>query len=1555
MIYQIVKFHGMTASTTSTSSTGTATEGTNTTAATTTYDYYTSASGISDVPTFSHRTDDWAGRTGGGSAPYYTFAVSEQTSETISTVTSPAISGVSTIMETHSIKNSGAWNDGLVTETRIQNSSSVVYRKSVLSWEQNSSNATPRLASVRVTNEAGKTTASVFSYDDAHTPYNNVSVVSERDFTSDGSVSSAELRRTETTYVTSSNYLDRQLLHLPSMMKVFPGGSSTPASRVDFAYDNYGSSHANLTARNDIIMHDVAFDPFQETQESCDWACTEWGYPDPESPYQCLNWQWVCNYYNPYESSTDYRGNVTSVTTYPDATTMTGAITHATTYDIAGNVMTAQVDCCQSKSFTYSSANDDYAYPVSVTKGNPGGVHLTTNISYDMNTGLVAGTTDSNSQVTYFSYNTDSLRLDHVDFPDGGQVSYDYFNALAADSAGRYHFGVVSSTKLDSSHYVDSKSYFDGRGALTQTFNSYTSGDGWSITDVEYDSMGRAYRSSNPYYCTSSYGSCSINPSGIWTTRTFDILGRVTQVTMPRGDDANPSYTTSVQTTYEGEVTTVTDQTGKQRRQLADALGRVIRLDEPNSSGSLGTVGSPAQAISYMYDVLDNLVKSTQGDQQRYFKYDSLSRLIRERQVEQTANSSYNLSDSLTGNSSWTRKFEYNSHGLLTHGYDARGIQTDFYYDDLNRVTLIDYSDSTPDARYYYDSQTLPSGAPSYTHGSANGRLIAMTYGSSSSTTGTYFGYDDMGRVNVQKQVTGSNTYSLSYTYNLAGLLATETYPTNRVLTHSYDNAGRLSQISDGTTTFASSFSYAPGGGMLSETWGNGAVHSVAYNNALQVSQIKLKQSSSGSELQRYDYLYGQVTQSSGSIDKSKNNGQIGRIDGIINGSSTKEWEQRFSYDELGRLSTAAEYQQGTSSTPSWKQEFTYDRYGNRFQSGTGNTGVGFTPVVSSDISASTNRFISTGATPITYDATGNITQDFKFRIDPQGDGMNYTYDANGRQITAAGTDEIGTQDSLYDCVGQRVQTSGNHVTRQMVYDIFGQLVADYKGGSLERENIYRGGQVLAVYEAASTCYKSIDQFIKDFYQGALGRQPTSNELSTWTTRLTEAQARGVRALIGAAQDLGNTLFTSTEYTNMNTTDTQFVTDLYEAFLQRTPDSSGLSYWVSVTPANGRSNIRLAFAVCPEFAQNVAALCSGTSTSANLKYVLTDLQGSTRALMDNSAAIISRHDYLPFGEEIFAGVGLRTTTQKYSVTDKVRQRFAMTERDEATGLDHTWFRKYDSYAGRWTTPDPLSGGIADPQSFNRYAYAANDPINLVDPNGLDPEDDWRTFNCTTRADMGTGILDAAFGWQGPCTGGGGIGDDGRSGGGGSVDRGSQIPSTGDKPEDDCHRFADIVEQLARQTNVIMATSDSLTLVQDFMNALARRFTEFSGATYAAAALATIGFTNDSHQPTEFGSTGFAMAYFEEDYLTPNGWAPANQVRHTVGGLIVGYVRGEETGMNQMNRREDQSDQQHGVPDINLNNQTVRYGAKIADPKNGHVFAKDLANWIRETLCQHYGQ
>jgi len=39
--------------------------------------------------------------------------------------------------------------------------------------------------------------------------------------------------------------------------------------------------------------------------------------------------------------------------------------------------------------------------------------------------------------------------------------------------------------------------------------------------------------------------------------------------------------------------------------------------------------------------------------------------------------------------------------------------------------------------------------------------------------------------------------------------------------------------------------------------------------------------------------------------------------------------------------------------------------------------------------------------------------------------------------------------------------------------------------------------------------------------------------------------------------------------------------------------------------------------------------------------------------------------------------------------------------------------------GRFSSPDRLAGSIADPQSLHRYAYVFNDPVNFIDPLGLD--------------------------------------------------------------------------------------------------------------------------------------------------------------------------------------------------------------------------------------------
>jgi RHS repeat-associated protein len=134
----------------------------------------------------------------------------------------------------------------------------------------------------------------------------------------------------------------------------------------------------------------------------------------------------------------------------------------------------------------------------------------------------------------------------------------------------------------------------------------------------------------------------------------------------------------------------------------------------------------------------------------------------------------------------------------------------------------------------------------------------------------------------------------------------------------------------------------------------------------------------------------------------------------------------------------------------------------------------------------------------------------------------------------------------------------------------------------------------------------------------------------------------------------------------------------------------------------------------------VAEYGQATITTEKIRYMMQDRQGSTRVVINQSGSVISRTDYQAFGEEISAGVGRRTTSQGYGQTDSNRQRYAMTERDEATALDHTWFRKYDNKAGRWTSPDPYKGSMntGSPQSFNRYSYVKNDPMNLIDPTGL---------------------------------------------------------------------------------------------------------------------------------------------------------------------------------------------------------------------------------------------
>jgi RHS repeat-associated protein len=141
--------------------------------------------------------------------------------------------------------------------------------------------------------------------------------------------------------------------------------------------------------------------------------------------------------------------------------------------------------------------------------------------------------------------------------------------------------------------------------------------------------------------------------------------------------------------------------------------------------------------------------------------------------------------------------------------------------------------------------------------------------------------------------------------------------------------------------------------------------------------------------------------------------------------------------------------------------------------------------------------------------------------------------------------------------------------------------------------------------------------------------------------------------------------------------------------------------------------------------QLAAEYTSGAPTGSGTSDLTTDHLGSTRIMTDAAGNPKTRHDYLPFGEEIpltSTNYGNRLSIPGYTASpiDGPHQKFTAKERDTESNLDYFGARYFSGAQGRFTSPDPLlnSGRPDDPHSWNRYAYVSNNPLKFVDPRGL---------------------------------------------------------------------------------------------------------------------------------------------------------------------------------------------------------------------------------------------
>ena len=465
-------------------------------AATSQYNYPTGMVNLTDVPKYTNRTDDWAGRTT-ASAATWSFSADETTGT--STVTSPTPDN--TVTETLTDPATG---QVLSVTVKYQ---TTILAKTVFTWQ--ASTVGQRLDKIETTNEAQQTRATDFTYDTA-TIFNNVTIVSERDFAPAGTLGT-ELRRVQTTYENSTNYTNRGLIHLPKTVKVYPGGSATASSHSAYTYDG-----DTLTDRVGISNYDPSYNPYSPEEEICDWVWN--GHYD----------EWVCNWYPVYDPATAYRGNVTSVTSYANAGAGTGARSDTSSYDIAGNVIEQTVNCCRKKTYGYSGTYE-FAYVTSETKGETG--QLSTSATYDFNTGLLRTAVSENNRTTTIHYDPASLRTSQILSPVGpstyASTTFTFYDELINDPDTTHkHSYVLTTTQRNSTNTISSYQYLDGRGAVARAFSSYTATQGWVTQDVEYDRVGRVTRSSQPYYSTGA--AAPINPSGLWNTNVYDKLSRVT-------------------------------------------------------------------------------------------------------------------------------------------------------------------------------------------------------------------------------------------------------------------------------------------------------------------------------------------------------------------------------------------------------------------------------------------------------------------------------------------------------------------------------------------------------------------------------------------------------------------------------------------------------------------------------------------------------------------------------------------------------------------------------------------------------------------------------------------------------------------------------------------------------------------------------------------------------------------------------------------------------------------------------------------------------------------
>ena len=975
------------------------------------------------------------------------------------------------------------------------------------------------------------------------------------------------------------------------------------------------------------------------------------------------------------------------------------------TRDTSGKITEITDGLGRTLSFTYDDSNN----LTQITDG-------TRTCTYSYTDGVLTEFTDALGNTTTYVYDTDNETagplMTYIIYPLGNRHHIQTY-----DSKGRVKEQTDAFNNTYDFKYDKPKK---GKTTIIDPLGNSTvsTHEDQKVMTAEKDALGKTL---NMDYDDNSRPTSLKDTLGNTTSMTYhEETGFPASMTDANGNTSSVTYTTQSQTfgtvaftfynltridypddTYEsftydakGNVLSTVDRAGSTWTYTYDSQGQVLTKANPeggvitytyNSDGTRASdMDTDTGVTTYEYDSLKRLIKVTHPDDAyAQMTYDSNDRVT-----------------SKTTENGRTVSFTHDANGNLTTTTDPDGNETQYTYDTMDRlVEITNYlgkvTTSTYDDLGRIESSADPNGnTTSYTY-NENGWVTKVTDGmgkvwntvydnaglidSEKSPLGNVTRYEKNSVVNITK-ITDPRGNSMNFTYDPMSRLTTSADAAGRKVDYSYDKFGLVANaIQNGLGS--ARYTRNKLGLLASITDLRGKGWSFGYTDAGRLSS---QNDPLGNE---WEYAYdsrGRLSTTTYPTNETKtvtydsgwNVTQINYSDGTT---------LQFSYDDLDRMTSADDITLG------------YDAEGNVTNTSDGSVSFGATYDDGERLKTVTYNPALSGVegndaftVTYTYDKRDLLT---KVTDSLTNTTIDLTYDDDGRLTNLSRSNGITTTYS-YDKAGRVTGIQdGSIASQNFTLNAVGDIVTDELTLPMDTADVLSSDTVTLSFDDASQINSS------GYTYDTKGRQTASpGDTFTWD-------------IVGRLTDTGNATLA---YNGMN--DLRLGAEGEETIHYYYNYAIVLKPIVAEKDENTGQFLRY-YVWAPE---GTLLYMIDAQDGNKVYFYHLDRVGSTLFLTDAEGSVTDSYAYTPYG--IMLGHN-GSSAQPFTYIGKygVRQ-------EGTNGLYHMRARYFDAVTARFISRDPAWPLIMQPGKLNPYQYAEENPVNVVDPDGRDGEQDswfWR--------------------------------------------------------------------------------------------------------------------------------------------------------------------------------------------------------------------------------------